>query len=195
MKIGEVARRLGVTTDIARYAANSYGDHMSASAGGQIKGAKRQFSERDCQVIATVLKMREQGLAPEQIATALKTANLEPCPDLPSPAEEAARESVALVAQPEYDRALDKLAGLQQDLIAAKAERDKALQTWQADTNRLNDKVADLEHQLGKAEGELIAIREAYKPAAYWLRLMALGIAAAVAVTIILAVVLTLAAR
>lgn len=196
MKIGEVAKRLSVSTDIVRYAANSYSEYMSASAGGQIKGAKRQFNERDCQVIATILKLRDQGLAPEQISRALKTIDLEPCPDLPDPAEQAARESVALVAQPEYERALDRIRLLEQDLENAKAERNRALETWQGDITRLNDRIADLEHQLGNAEGELQVLKEAYKPSDIWLRRLLWAVILTAALTAaLIGAALLLAAR
>lgn len=195
MKIGEVARRLGVTTDIVRYAATSFSHHLSASAGGQAKGTTRQFDDRDCRVLATILKMRDQGLNAEQIDQALHTADLEPCPELPSAAEQAARESIGLVAQPEYARALDRIGELQQDLETAKIERAQALETWQTDVTRLNDRIATLEHELGKAEGELTAMRESYRPAEIWLRRLLWGVVAAVVVTAALIAVALLLAR
>lgn len=198
MKIGEVARRLGVTNDIVRYAANSYSDHLGDSAGGRDKGTKRQFSERDCQMIATILKMRDNGLTPTQIGAALATVDLEPCPDEPSPLEAATRQSIALVAQPEYARALDKVTELQRELADTKGERDKALQTWQSDVSRYTDRIAELEHQLGEAEGTL----KERKPTEHWLerldserRRWLVVLAAAVAVAVMATAVLLLLAR
>lgn len=169
MKIGEIAKRLGVTTDVVRYAANTYSEQLSASAGGQVKGATRQFSDHDCQVIASILYWRDQGLPPDDIIGMLLTADLQPCPEPPDPAAEHARQSVALVAQPEYARALDKIQELQADLVAARQERSAALETWQTDVTRLNDRIADLEHKLGSAEGELESLKAVYQPPEYWL--------------------------
>lgn len=196
MKIGEVAKRLEVTTDVIRYAANTYSEHVTDSAGGHIKGAKRQFTEHDCQVLATILKLREQGLAPDQISQALKTTDLEPCPEMPDPAATAARESIALVAQPEYERALDRIVQLQTDLEQAKEEREQALETWQTDVTKLNDRIADLERELGHAQGELDILRADRRPSDYWLTRLAVAVLLTVAAVVIIGgVILWVATR
>ena len=70
---------------------------------------------------------------------------------MPSPAEKEARENVALIARPEYEWALDRVQQLEGELDALRSERDRAIERWQTDTSELNEKMQQLQLELGEA--------------------------------------------
>lgn len=188
MKIGEVGKRLNVSVDVVRYAANTYSAFLSDSAGGKLKGITRSFTDRDCQVVATIIRGRELGLSPEQIEATLKAETFEDCPEAPRMAEIEARAEIALIAKPEYERALDQVKIIQNQLQLARQERDSAMQTWQADTTKLNDRIAALERELGIAQGTL----KERLPMRVFLGILGIAVVLAVVVT---AALLLLAGR
>jgi DNA-binding transcriptional MerR regulator len=152
MKTGEVASRLGIHPNTVRVWADECAEFLSKPA----TAAKRKFSDHDGRVLATVAKLRSEGLNYEQIRGALRDGRLvDILPPLPTPEEQAARQSIALVAMPEYQRVLDQIVTLRNELDLARQERDRAISTWQTDTTALNARITELEREIGQLQGAL----------------------------------------
>jgi DNA-binding transcriptional MerR regulator len=158
---------LKVGASTIRYWAGEYGSFLSDGATGRAHGARREFNDDDALVFATISQLRNEGKTPTEIADALHDGHrVDALPSAPTPEEREARESVALVAKPEYERALDRVRGLTEELEKARDERDRAIERWQTDTqsliithqgevSKLNERIAELERQLGEAKGAL----------------------------------------
>ncbi len=200
-KTGEIAKRIGVNPATVRYWADEYSEYLSETAGRRAPGAPRKFTDNDAAIMATIAAGRDKGLTHDQITAIIQQGSLETLPDIPTPEETEVRQSIALIAKPEYERALDRIQQLQSDLERAYGERDKAIAQWQADTTELNDRIAALERELGQAQGKLEMIETSYQqridaleterpPASYWLRIIIVIIALAiiaVAVAVVMA--------
>lgn len=156
MRTGQLATLLNVHPNTIRLWCSEYRHHLSAGAVGSPSRQTRDLTDKDCLVLATVADMRGQGITRQQIADALDAGRLVAAlPAAPSPDETDARARVALVPAAERDRYLDRLQSLETELNDLRAERDRAITTWQADTSALNVRIADLERQLGEARGAL----------------------------------------
>jgi DNA-binding transcriptional MerR regulator len=156
---------------------------LSESAIGLGKGASRVFSERDVKVLATVAQMRDQGLTHEQIVDALEGDQfVEHVPSSPA-REEITQQPVTLVSIDQLHRALDQVQFLQMEIDRLIEERDLALITRDRDVSELNKRIAQLQGELGRAEGKLAMLERERKPFDYWLRVMVVVILAAVTVT------------
>jgi DNA-binding transcriptional MerR regulator len=183
MKTGELSKRLDVAPSTIRFWASEYSSYLSESAIGLGKGASRVFSERDVKVLATVAQMRDQGLTHEQIVDALEGDQfVEHVPSSPA-REEITQQPVTLVSIDQLHRALDQVQFLQMEIDRLIEERDLALITRDRDVSELNKRIAQLQGELGRAEGKLAMLERERKPFDYWLRVMVVVILAAVTVT------------
>ena len=192
MKSGQLAKRLQVSPATVRHWSDVYAEFMSDSAARRAPGAPRKFTERDAVILATVADGRDKGLTHDQIRRMVANGQYADLPDLPTPEEQQARDSVALVAMPEYERVLSQVQHLTGELQQARDERDRAIERWQTDTTELNDRVRKLERELGEARGQLQALEIERQPAAYWLRIVALAMLVA---AVVVAALLLLALR
>lgn len=193
MKTGELSKRLDVAPSTIRFWASEYSSYLSESAIGLGKGASRVFSERDVKVLATVAQMRSQGLTHEQIVDALDAEQFVEHVPSSSPreretervrdGEQATTPPVTLVSIDQLHRALDQVQFLQMEIDRLIEERDLALITRDRDVSELNKRIAQLQGELGRAEGKLAMLERERKPFDYWLRIMAVVILIAVAVT------------
>ncbi len=187
-KTSDLARRLKLHPNTIRNYADEYARFMSPGA----IAAKRSFTTDDALVLATVNHLRAQGLKTDLVRQQLEAGfRVDALPTVASPEEEAARESIALVALPEYTRVLDLLKERESELARVMAERDKA----QSDSAGLNNRIADLQLEIGTMRGRLELLEKERPPASYWLRVLALVALAAVVLTIIAAILLAVALR
>lgn len=183
MKTGELSKRLDVAPSTIRFWASEYSSYLSESAIGLGKGASRVFSERDVKVLATVAQMRNQGLTHEQIVEALDGDRfVEQVPSSPV-RDEVIQQPVTLVSIDQLHRALDQVQFLQMEIDRLIEERDLALITRDRDVSELNKRIAQLQGELGRAEGKLAMLERERKPVDYWLRVMVVVIVVAVTVT------------
>lgn len=183
MKTGELSKRLDVAPSTIRFWASEYSSYLSESAIGLGKGASRVFSDRDVKVLATVAQMRNQGLTHEQIVDALDGDQfVEHVPSSPA-REEVIQQPVTLVSIDQLHRALDQVQFLQMEIDRLIEERDLALITRDRDVSELNKRIAQLQGELGRAEGKLAMLERERKPFDYWLRVMVVVILVAVSVT------------
>ena len=158
MKTGELAKRLDVATSTVRYWAQEYQEYVSEGAVGKAKGLPREFDEQDALVIATVWKLRSEGLSPDQIRGALKIGKLiDGLPDAPTPEVEQMQKAVVPVPRPEYERALDHSKRLEADTERLTVERDRAIEQWQTDVTSLQERITQLSQELGKWRGMLVS--------------------------------------
>jgi DNA-binding transcriptional MerR regulator len=154
--------------------ARDFAEFLSPEAIGIEPNARRRYSERDALILATVADLRANGLTVEQVSEALHGGRLaDKLPEAPTPAETQARESIALIARPEYERALDRVQQLEGELDLLRSERDRAIERWQSDTTDLNTRINVLERELGEARGELTALKAERLPVAVMLRIAA----------------------
>jgi DNA-binding transcriptional MerR regulator len=179
LKSGYIARRLNVSPATIRHWSNEYTDFLSKRAGRPQIGQSRVYDDHDLAVMSTIAKGRDDGLTHEQIRGLLQQGEYAAVPDMPTEEETEVRQSVALVPQPEYQRALDRTKQLSAELEKAYSERDRALAQWQGDTTHLNQRINALEGELGLAKGKLEMMEAAYqaqlaerRPAVFWLRLL-----------------------
>lgn len=149
MKTGEVADRLGVSTQTVRNWKEEWREYLSPHLLNSGSGQPLIFYERDVRVLATVAACKEQQFTTEDIKRVLEDeANWVDVPPLPSPAEEAARASVQLVPLSEYRREIRALTD-ERDRLAE--ERDKARQKLEEAQGRIEE----LKETVGKLTGEL----------------------------------------
>lgn len=172
IKAGEVAKRLKVHANTIRNWADEYAAHMSPDALGQAPGGKRRFTEDDLRILATVAELRGQGIGADKIRDALADGRrADIIPPLPTPEEESARQSIALIPLPEYTRILDLLKSREEELARVISERDSAL----SDKDTLNSKIADLQREIGQLQGRLESVQQVIQerqPAEFWLRVI-----------------------
>lgn len=172
IKAGEAAKRLKVHANTIRNWADEYSAYMSPEALGQSPGGKRRFTEDDLRILATVAELRGQGIGAEKIREALGNGRrTDVIPPLPTPEEEQARQSIALIPLPEYTRILDLLKSREDELARVISERDAAL----ADKDTLNTRIADLQREIGQLQGRLESVEQVLderRPADWWLRLI-----------------------
>lgn len=171
MKTGQLAKRLKVAPSTVRYWAGEYADYLSERATGRSKGSVRRFNDDDALVLATVADLRDKGLTPEQIHRALANGQrVDNVPELPTEEEQQARDSVALVPVSELNRALDLVRNLENQINKLEEDRD----TLRISRDAANERIGELQRELGEARGKLQALETERQPATYWLRLLAL---------------------
>ncbi len=177
MTTGELARRLGVNSSTIRLWTAEYAAYLSESAVGR-GGARRNLTDRDALILATVAELRNQGLTHDRIVEALDAGQqVESLPDLSSTEEMEARERIVLIPIADLHRALDQIRVKQSEIDRLLAERDKALIDWEA----ANQQIAALRHKIGLLEGQL----SERQPSEFWLRVV---IALIVGMLIVLAI-------
>jgi DNA-binding transcriptional MerR regulator len=151
MTTGELARRLGVHINTIRLWTGEYAPYLSESAIGKGR-TRRNLSDRDALILATVAELRNQGLTHERVVEALDAGRLvESLPEAPSPEEIEARERVALIPVADLHRALDQIRVMQSEIERLIQERDKA----QIDREAANQQIAELQHRIGMLEGQV----------------------------------------
>lgn len=188
MKTSDLAKRLKVHPNTVRNYADEYARFLSAGA----ISVKRAFTQDDALIIATIAHLRNQGIKTELVKQQLEAGyRVDTLPTAATPEEETARESIALVALPEYSRVLDLLKERENELARVVAERDKA----QTDSAGLNNRIADLQLEIGTMRGRLELLEKERPPAAYWLRLLAIAVLVTVVLTIATALLLAVALR
>src|SRR5215213_7950645 len=108
MTTGEVTKRLGVHANTIRLWADEYSRFLSPGALGQSPNNRREYTDDDLRVLATIHEKRSKGLPHDQIEGILLTGQrVDTLPAAPTPAEVEARKSVALVLRSDYEHALD----------------------------------------------------------------------------------------
>lgn len=152
MKTGELSERLAVSSPTIRTWCEIYKDFLADRASDTARGATRVFSEHDSLVLATIARLRSQGLTHEQIKQALQQGKLiEAVPALSSPEEKQTRQSISLVPISELSRALDQVKVMQAEIERVIGERDKAF----LNADDANQRIAQLSQELGHAKGVL----------------------------------------
>lgn len=168
MTTGELARILKVHVNTIRHWGKLYAAYLSDSAVGQ-GGARRDLSDRDAVVLATVSELRASGLNHAQVIEALDAGRLvDHLPPAPTAEEAAARERVALVPVAELHRALDRVTTLQNEIESIRADRDRGVIALE----HANTEIARLQRELGIAEGQLTERR----PSEYWIRIVLIAL-------------------
>lgn len=168
MTTGDLARILKVHVNTIRHWAKIYAPYLSDTAVDR-GGARRELSERDAIVLATVAQLRNEGLNHERVLEALDAGRLvDRLPDAPTAEEAAARERVALVPVAELHRALDRVQTIQAELDTVRADRDRGVIALE----QANTRIAQLEREKALVEGELINIKAERQPAEFWLRVI-----------------------
>lgn len=168
LKTGELAKRLAIHENTVRAWADEFGEFMTPGA----IAPKRKFSTEDGDVLATVAAMRAEYAPFEAIHKALAAGRRETLPPLPTPEEEVARQSMQLVAMPEYTRVLDLLRSKELELDRVLTERDAALR----DKDTANAQIADLRQEIGELRGRLESIERERLPVGTMLRVAAVFI-------------------
>ena len=135
MKVKEVADRLGLSAQTVRNWSNDFSDRLGPAANPE-KGRTRQYSENDLRILAGVKHLKEDGLADEEITEALANQSLD-IDQIPIP------EAVATGPQ---DRALE---------VGFTIVR--FFEDAQEENRRLQERVNELEHQVGFLEGQIEA--------------------------------------
>lgn len=172
MKAGEASKRVNIHPNTVREWATQYARFMSDGATAR----RRDFSERDLQVLATIQRLRDQGKPHFEIVAALDAGQLvDSVPPLTPPEVEEARKEVGLVPQVEVERSLavERIQTLETALSQAIEERNEAIERWQNDTTDLNQRIAVLERELGEARGKLTAIEAERLPVRTMLQIAA----------------------
>lgn len=183
-KAGDMARRLDIHPNTVRRWAIEYNSHFSPGATGK----RRYFTDEDLRVLATITAYRDQGISPAEVERMLAAGQrVENIPPPVTEEEEAARRDVRLVPVAQYERALDRIQALENELDRLTAERDNATLDQQAVTARIEA----LQREIGILQGQV----SERQPAAYWLRLLAVAILLALALGAVLALLVMLAAR
>lgn len=166
-KTGDLAKRLSLHPNTVRTWADEFSEFVSPGA----VAAKRKFTADDALVLTTIAQLRSENLAFEEIRKALSNGRrADGLPPVPTPEEEAARQSLQLVPMPEYTRVLDLLRSKELELERVINERDGALR----DKDTANAQIADLRQDIGELRGRLEALETERLPVAVTLRIAAL---------------------
>lgn len=195
-RTGEIAERLKVHENTIRAWADSYSDLLTARA----NGAKRKFTNDDLLILATVAEYRDKGLSFDAIRDVLVSGQrIAEVPEIPTPEAIEARESVALIALPEYERALDNIKQLQSELTytkqalsVAEADKTKLLESAQIEREQLRNRLIEVEKQLAAEQAKLSIINTERRTSIYWLQIM---LVLAVGVAVITALIVFLVMR
>ena len=150
--------------------------------------SRRRYTHDDVRVLATVAKYRQDGLSFDAIETALKDGHRladEEMPPEPDIKDDEVRAAMSIVRIPESDYNL-QLVRLQ-DVIALREdelrETREQLASERADKAKLQERMNELQTEIGAARAELNIIRQERRPATYWLGVL-LAFTAALAVVI-----------
>lgn len=168
LKTGELAKRLDIHENTVRAWADEFREFMSPGA----VAPKRKFTSEDGDILATVAAMRAEYAPFEGIHRALGNGRRETLPPLPTPEEESARQSMQLVAMPEYTRVLDLLRSKEIELDRVLNERDAALR----DKDAANAQIADLRQDIGELRGRLESLESERLPVRQTLQIAAVFI-------------------
>jgi DNA-binding transcriptional MerR regulator len=147
---------------------------------------RRRYTHDDVRVLATVAKYRQEGLSFEAIETALKDGHRladEEMPQEPDIEDNEARAAVSIVRIPEAQYILD-LERLRDVIKLRESELQEAreqLASERVDKAKLQEKINQLEREIGIAQGELKNINKERFPAVYWLVIIAVVLVIAVA--------------
>lgn len=183
-KAGDIARRLDIHPNTVRRWADEYSAHFSASAAGN----RRRFTEDDLRVLATIASYRDQGISPAEVGRMLAAGQrVDKIPAPVTAEEEAARRDVRLVPVAQYERALDRIQALENEIDRITTERDRAT----LDQQTANQRIEALQREIGTLQGQV----SERQPAAYWLRLLAVAVLIALALGAALTLLAMLAAR
>jgi len=134
MKVGEIAKRLQVSTPTVRNWAAEFDQWLSPSANPG-PGVTRDLTAQDLDTLAAVHFYRSQGLASEEIQGKLASGDIE-FEKIPTP------EPEPLPGQDQALVAVDMVYRILDDLRTENAE--------------LRDRIGDLERQNAKLEAQLL---------------------------------------
>lgn len=160
MKAGEISKRLSVHPNTIRNWSDEFASFLSGDTTAEAPGGRRRYSEADVHILATIAQLKQQGLKNEQVHEALSAGRrAKEVPPAPTPQEEEVRQSVALVLRSEYDHALDRIKELHDERGRLIEERNAALMARDQDVTALNERIAGLQNELGRAQGQLDALQ------------------------------------
>lgn len=163
MQSGEIADLLGKSKNTIINWTRDFGDFLSHEAGGKPKGSRREFTEADLFVLATIKEQYEIGLTTEEVERVLKrNYRVTRLPEKPDPAIEAAKDRIELVPTQEVTRWMDQVKSLEIQLNQALTlhreevqrianERDEA----RSETKAEIEKRIDAEKRASAMEGEI----------------------------------------
>jgi DNA-binding transcriptional MerR regulator len=150
-----------------------YADYLSKNA----NAARRRYSFEDIRVLATIADYRQQGLSFDAIEQALKEGKRladDEMPPEPDIEDDEARAAVSIVRIPEGDYTL-QLALLNKAIEERELELREVreqLASEKADKAKLQERVTQLEREIGLAQGELKGLDRERKSSAYWLTIL-----------------------
>lgn len=166
----QAAELTGASRQIIRTYTNTYQRHFSTEGAPAQPGQPRRFTAGDLKLIRFIYtSTAEQKLTHEQVQDRLAAGHLEQFawqpPDATGDAEQGEKPaeipSTALVP-------VERLQAAQALLLDAQRRESEAADRVHA----LQDRLAALERELGKAQGELAAHKALQrKPPAWWLKL------------------------
>lgn len=158
----DAADLTGASHQIIRVYTSKFERFFSTEATPE-KGAVRRFTPADLKLIAYIYQSTSQTIGYDAIAEALQAGALESFDwTLPEPEEEAE------AASGEYSSALIPVERLQAaQALLHDAQRREEQERERAD--QFQQRIADLERELGEARGELAGFRSAqYRAPAWW---------------------------
>lgn len=185
MKTGDLSKQFGVSqTTITRWI-DTFEEFFSKGA-RRIETKQRTYNEEDILILATIATLSIEGLPHVDIRQRLKNGERVEHPGIanfgvdvrmvPAATVEQVIDSTEIRIELEQIKAeRDKLADLlanaqlnlrqvQERLDKVESERREELMRWEAqrreEINQLKDEIAQLQHRLGRAEGELNYRRE-----------------------------------
>lgn len=149
----EASNLTGISRPALRTYTSRYARYLSTDATPE-RGSQRRFTRDDLRLLVYVYQATAAGATHENVQQRLADGALEefawepPEPPEPGPAEPAAEGSTALVTR-------EQVQAMQALLLDAQRREQQALEREQA----AQEKIAQLERELGMAEGELQAIK------------------------------------
>ncbi len=163
MQSGEIADLLGKSKNTILNWTRDFADFLSGDAGGKPKGSRREFTDSDLYVLATIKEQYEIGLTTEDVERVLRgNYRVTRLPEKPDPAVKAAKDRVELVPTQEVTRWMDQVESLKLQLAQVVSlhreevqriadERDQARNETKAET----EKRIDAEKRASAMEGQI----------------------------------------
>lgn len=156
MQSGEIADLLGKNKNTIINWTRDFADFLSKEAAGKPKGSRREFSDADLYVLATIKDRYEYGLTTEEVQQALERGyRVTRLPEKPDPAIQAARDAVDIV--PIQDVLLERKEKQSLELeierlnLQQQREMERALAAYQATLDGL---AADHEKEVTRLAAE-----------------------------------------
>lgn len=181
-RTGDLAEMFDVHQNTIRSYVDKIPQYLSQDATAQ----RRKYTEQDAKIVYTVVKMRDIGIAFDDIVIAISEGRIEDSlPEVDTPEAEQAKDNVELVTIPrdtlliEQQELIYKIDTLTKELETTK----QALSTANEDVSSKQTRIIELERDLAGAKAQLEIIKQERYSSLFWLPVLIGLVLAAMVIT------------